>query len=160
MYIRFRRTWMWPDLKNCPPSLRAWHSYNPSSCRLTPLMINSETFHLKINVINEHKKKKSKFAVFFADKWASVETMPFKKKDLLLFSFGIIRCSFNSFLHENTIIIRLATNNKWFTEMIAKVDFLNDSEISVNSCTNELKRMKNKLDMIQWHDKNCVPQSD
>ena len=40
-------TCMWPDLKNCPPSLRAWHSYNPSSWRWTPLMINSETFHLK-----------------------------------------------------------------------------------------------------------------
>ena len=38
---------MWPDLKNCPPSLRAWHSYNPSSLRCKPLMINSETFQLK-----------------------------------------------------------------------------------------------------------------
>ena len=99
--------------------------------------------------MNTKKKNFQICSFFFADKWASVETMPFKKKDLLLFSFGIVRCSFNSFLHENTIIIRLATNNKWFTEMIAKVDFLNDSEISVNSCTNELKRMKNKLDMIQ-----------
>ena len=44
-------TCMWPDLKNCPPSLRAWHSYNPSSWRWTPLMINSETFHLKIKFV-------------------------------------------------------------------------------------------------------------
>lgn len=61
LFQKWNSTWICPDLKYCPPSFLAWHSYSPSSLRWTEWIINSETLQLW----KQRKKIISNISLFF-----------------------------------------------------------------------------------------------
>lgn len=104
VYQKMTQTWMCPDLKYCPPSFLAWHSYSPSSWRWTEWIISSETLQLM---------SKSLFDIYILIQFE----LQFSPNLQYFSSFCVIWCSLHSVFNVDSIIIRLASSNKRFTRI-------------------------------------------